>query len=230
MYTVALRYVIPFFLTEKKKEKENDESENGGENGGDARYSQVSITIMERERNTQKRHGREWVRLLNLSRFVMLSRPEHLPFPAVDSTRCRLHINIYSAYMWKLSLLKKRTLRLRSKVYVTCRMYHGAKHDSRTTAIDVVVMSDKKGIWKCPIGTQHSTDGGGIFLFFLKINSGLMILTRFSSAPITKYAENVLVVPLVVLILLFFFCSFRFRSASVGGCVCGEVTPLYSVF
>jgi hypothetical protein len=59
VYTVALRYVIPFFLTEKKKEKENDESENGGENGGDARYSQVSITIMERERNTQKRHGRE---------------------------------------------------------------------------------------------------------------------------------------------------------------------------
>lgn len=105
-------------------------------------------------------------------------------------------------------------------------MYHGAKHDSRTTAIDVVVMSDKKGIWKWPIGT----DGGGIFPFFLKINSGLMILTRFSSAPITKYAENVLVVPLVVLILLFFFCSFRFRSASVGGCVCGEVTPLYSVF
>jgi hypothetical protein len=50
--------VIPFFLTEKKKEKENDESENGGENGGDAR-SQVSITTMKRERNTQKRHGRE---------------------------------------------------------------------------------------------------------------------------------------------------------------------------
>ncbi len=48
-----------------------------------------------------------------------------------------------------------------------------------------------------------------------------MILTRFSSAPITKYAENVLVVPLVVLTLLFFFCSFRFRSASVGGCVWG---------
>jgi hypothetical protein len=58
VYTVALRYVIPFFLTEKKKEKENDESENGGENGGDAR-SQVSITTMKRERNTQKRHGRE---------------------------------------------------------------------------------------------------------------------------------------------------------------------------
>lgn len=93
IYTVALRYVIPFFLTEKKEKEENDESENGGENGGDAR-SQVSITIMERERKTQKRHGRECVRLLNLSRFVMLSRPEHLP--AVDSTHCRRHINIYS--------------------------------------------------------------------------------------------------------------------------------------
>lgn len=86
-----------------------------------------------KKKNSKATRERVSIRLLNLSRFVMLSRPEHLPFPAVDSTRCRLHINIYSAYMWKLSLLKKRTLRLRSKVYVTCRMYHGAKHDSRTT-------------------------------------------------------------------------------------------------